>query len=42
MNIEGQKIEVSGIKIHYEKVGSGSKILLFLPGGCGKLIIIFN
>src|SRR6266487_483429 len=31
----GEKIEVNGIFIHYEKVGSGKNVLLLLPGGLG-------
>jgi len=32
----GQKIEIDGIDIHYEKVGDGPHKVLLLPGGIGS------
>lgn len=29
--------EVDGVRIHYEKVGSGPQVLLLIPGAIGKL-----
>lgn len=34
----GQKLEVNGVELHYEKIGTGSTVVLLLPGGIGKLI----
>ncbi|CAG2182959.1 unnamed protein product, partial [Oppiella nova] len=31
----GQKIEIDGILIHFEKVGTGPEKVLLLPGGLG-------
>lgn len=28
--------EVDGVKIHYERVGTGSQVLLLIPGAIGK------
>lgn len=28
--------EVDGVKIHYEKVGTGPQVLLLIPGAIGK------
>ena len=28
--------EVDGVRIHYEKVGTGSQVLLLIPGAIGK------
>lgn len=33
----GEKIDLNGVNIHYEKVGTGSIVVLLLPGGIGKL-----
>lgn len=32
----GKKIAVAGVQIHYEKHGTGSKVVLLMPGGTGK------
>ena len=34
-SISGHYIELDGLKIHYEKVGTGPSVLLLLPGGIG-------
>ena len=34
-SISGHYIELDGLKIHYEKVGTGPFVLLLLPGGIG-------
>ncbi len=34
--MSGQKIEIDGINIHYERVGDGPDIILLLPGGIGN------
>ena len=33
----GNKLDINGYSIHYEKIGFGNEYLLFLPGGIGKL-----
>ncbi|XP_054159966.1 valacyclovir hydrolase-like [Oppia nitens] len=35
ISILGQFVDVDGVKIHYEKVGTGPRVLLLLPGGIG-------
>lgn len=32
----GHFLEVGGFKLHYEKLGSGSHVVLLLPGGLGS------
>lgn len=32
----GQKVEVDGIDIYYEKAGTGDHVVFFLPGALGK------
>lgn len=34
--------EVDGVRIHYEKVGTGSQVLLLIPGAIGKLAASSN
>lgn len=38
----GTKIEVNGIDLHYEKVGTGSMVILLLPGGIGTTRTAFS
>ena len=35
-SIPGQLVELNGLEIHYEKVGTGLIVLLLLPGGIGE------
>ncbi|RWS18733.1 Biphenyl hydrolase-like (serine hydrolase: breast epithelial mucin-associated antigen) [Leptotrombidium deliense] len=32
----GERLEIDGISIHYEKIGRGPNVVLFLPGGLGS------
>ncbi|RWS02616.1 valacyclovir hydrolase-like protein [Dinothrombium tinctorium] len=41
-HMRGEKLEVNGINIHYEKVGNGSNIVLLLPGVLGTSRTDFN
>lgn len=36
--IESKVIEINGNQIHYEKYGTGSQIVLLIPGALGMLI----
>lgn len=36
IEMRGEKVDVNGYQIHYEKVGTGGNIVLLLPGGIGK------
>ncbi|RWS26616.1 valacyclovir hydrolase-like protein [Leptotrombidium deliense] len=40
--MRGQKVEVNGINIHYEKIGNGSHVVLLLPGALGTSRTDFN
>ncbi|RWS13813.1 valacyclovir hydrolase-like protein [Dinothrombium tinctorium] len=40
--MRGEKVEVNGINIHYEKVGNGPNIVLLLPGALGTSRTDFN
>lgn len=31
--------EIDGVKIHYEKVGTGDQVLLLIPGAIGKFSV---
>ena len=35
-NMSGQKINVNGVNIYYEIHGTGSQVVLLMPGGTGK------
>ena len=35
-----EKIELNGYPIHYEKFGSGSEVVLLIPGSLGKWNLI--